>query len=740
MSPDAIRDDTSDGPRIAVLSAAGVAVVLDVAGPSLPRVLHWGDDLDLAGDDAAVLVQGAVPNNGVDELLGLPLLAGESDGWLGTQGVLGHRSGGAVFPSWSLTGPVDVIAGQDEGRDRRSPCGGRLVVRASDQRAGLDLELELVLDPHGVLTVTPSLTASAEGTYDVTGVTALMPLPPDALEVLDLTGRWARERSPQRSALQDGTHLRASRRGRTGHDATLLLSAGSPGFGFRSGRVWSAHVAWSGDHAHLVERLPEGAGVGAAVIGGGELLEPGEVRLGLGESYEAPPVVFVCSSDGLDGVSRRLHRHLRARAGHPVSPRPVVLNTWEAVYFDHDLTRLTALAETAASLGVERYVLDDGWFRHRRDDSAGLGDWWVDEGVWPGGLAPLFDRVRALGMQVGLWVEPEMVNPGSDLARDHPEWVLTARAPLARDQHVVDLAHPDAFAFLLQRLDALVGENGVDFLKWDHNRDLMVAETRERGPSAAAGGTRAGAHRQTRAVYALMDALRERHPGLEIESCASGGGRVDLGVLQRTDRVWASDTNDPLERASIAWWTSLLLPLELIGAHVGPPLSHTTGRSATLAFATSVALFGHAGLEWDITDTTAQEREQLAAWIALYRELRGLLHTGDLVRGDPLDDGVQLLGVVAADASEAVFAYEQLVTSGRARPGRVRFPGLDPARTYRVRRRDTPPAALGPQTSPPAWLGAGREGVVLSGALLTRVGLAMPVMDPASALVLHLTS
>ncbi len=743
-TPAAPEARATAGPRLAVLSAPGVSLVLDVAGPSLPRVLHWGEELDALreGGDAALLTQGAVPNNGVDDLLGLPLLAGEVDGWLGTPGLAGHRSGGSVFPSWSLTGAADVVLEGPGGG--RTGAGGRVAVRARDTAAGLVLDLTLVMDAHGVLALTSTLTASAEGDYDVSGVTALMPLPTDALEVLDLTGRWPRERSPQRSTLQDGTHLRASRRGRTGHDATLLLTAGTRGFGFRSGRVWSAHVAWSGNHAHLVERLPEGAGVGSAVIGGGELLEPGEVRLAQGESYASPPVVFVFSGEGLDGVSRRLHRHLRARPGHPSSPRPVVLNTWEAVYFDHDLDRLSDLAETAAAIGVERYVLDDGWFRHRRDDSAGLGDWWVDEGVWPGGLSPLFDRVRSLGMQVGLWVEPEMVNPDSDLARDHPGWVLTPRAPLSRRQQVLDLAHPDVFAHLLGRLDALVGENGVDFLKWDHNRDLLVPEPRvvEQSVARADGArttTRGGAHRQTLAVYALMDALRGRHPHLEIESCSSGGARVDLGILERTDRVWASDTNDPLERATIAWWTSLLLPLELIGAHVGPRLSHTTGRVASLPFATGIALFGHAGLEWDITTTTTEERDRLSAWIALYKELRGLLHTGDVVRADPLDDGAQLHGVVSADASEAVFAYEQLVASSRTRPGRVRFPGLDPSRTYRLERRDTPPSALGPQSAPPAWLSES-GGIVVSGELLVRVGLAMPVMNPASVLVLHLTT
>ena len=727
-------------PTLAVLSAAGVTVVLDVAGPSLPRVLHWGPEVDLGGaqgGDAgdrggALLAQAAVPNSFFDDLIGLPLLAGGLDGWLGTPGVAGHRSGAGVHPAWALDGPVDVTVARERG-------GGSVVARASDAVAGLSVEVTLTMDPHGVVVLGSTLTATADGVYDVGGVTALMPLPPHALEVLDLTGRWSRESSPQRGPLRDGTHLRASRRGRPGHDTPLLLTAGTPGFGFRSGSVWCTHVAWSGDQAHLVERLPQGAGVNAAVIGGGELLSPGEVRLARGETYLSPPVLFVFSETGLDGASARVHRRLRARPNHPASPRPVTLNTWEAVYFDHDLDRLRALADAAAALGVERYVLDDGWFRHRRDDTAGLGDWYVDEGVWPDGLAPLFDHVRSLGMQVGLWVEPEMVNPDSDLARAHPDWLLTARAPLARHQQVLDLAHPEVSSYLLERLDALVGQNGVDFLKWDHNRDLAVPE-RSGGSRADPGGAPyAGAHRQTLALYALLDALRERHPGLEVESCASGGGRVDLGILQRTDRVWTSDCNDPLERASIQWWTSLLVPLELMGAHVGPLESHTTGRTATLSFATAVALFGHAGAEWDVTALSADAHARLASWIALYRELRALLHSGDVVRADPLGDGAQLHGVVATDRSEAVYAYEQLTTSARARPGRVLLPGLDPQRTYRVRRRDAAHQSSHGQGRPPAWVDDA-EGVLATGALLGRAGLPMPVMAPASALLVHLTA
>ena len=208
--------------------------------------------------------------------------------------------------------------------------------------------------------------------------------------MLDLTGRWCRERHPQRRPFHQGTWLRQTRHGRTGHDSPLLLVAGTAGFGFRHGEVWGIHLAWSGDASWWAERLPDGS----SVLGAAEL---GEVVVEPGESYATPWVYAAWSDAGLDGLSARLHRFIRARPSHPRRPRPVVLNTWEAVYFDHRLDRLKALADTAAELGVERFVLDDGWFRHRRDDTAGLGDWYVDEDVWPDGLHPLVDHVRGLG-------------------------------------------------------------------------------------------------------------------------------------------------------------------------------------------------------------------------------------------------------------------------------------------------------------------------------------------------------
>ena len=686
--------------------AAGVSVVLDRTGPLLPRVLHWGADLGDA--NLADLVLAVTPqqvSNNVDDVVPVSVLPEQSVGWIGTPGVTGHRDGAAFSTSFTV--------------ERTETVGHRLVVTARDVAAGLSLVLEFELTDSGLIRQRATVTNDGEKTFQVDGVLPTLPVPTEATELLDFTGRHLRERIPQRHPFTVGTRLRENRRGRTGADASIILAAGTAGFGFGegAGEVWAVHVAWSGNHRIIAERTSSGV----SLLGGGELLLAGEVRLAAGESYRGP-WLYGSYGRGLDDMSARFHRYLRGRPTHPRSPRPVIINTWEAVYFDHDLAKLTALADVAAGVGVERFVLDDGWFRHRRDEHAGLGDWYVDETVWPKGLHPLVDHVRGLGMRFGLWVEPEMVNPDSDLARNHPDWIMATGGrlpPEARFQQVLDLGHADAYAYILERLDALLSEYDIAYLKWDHNRDLVDA-----GHSP---GGEAGVHVQTLRLYRLLDELRARHPHVEIESCASGGSRVDLGVLERTDRVWSSDCNDALERQLIQRWTGALLPPELIGAHVGPTVSHTTGRVHTLDFRAGTALFGHFGIEWDLTAATAAERDRLAAWVRLYKELRGLLHSGTVVRSDHPDPSLWVHGVVAADRSDAVYAVATTATGVWSPPGRVRLPGLDPDAAYRVAPLPPGDEAPGPVRHPLAWWTGGVE---LSGRTLGRVGVQAPVLFP----------
>ncbi|WP_423923823.1 alpha-galactosidase [Frigoribacterium sp. 2-23] len=698
------------------LRAGGTSVVVDLRGDRVPTIVHWGADLGDVGASALTsLARAARPqrvSGGLDEPTRASVVPLESDGWQYEPGLSGSRAGGVGFSP-----ALRIVEYTTDAR--------RLVVTAQDEEAGLTLTTELALGASGLLRQRLSVRNDLDTDYVVAGLHATFPVPATARELLDTTGRHLKERSPQRQPFTVGEHVRSSRRGRPGADATLLLFAGETGFGFRSGTVHGVHAAWSGNNRLAAVRTS----TADAVLLAGELLQPGEGLLTPGQSYTTPWLVGTWG-EGLDEAAARIHDDLRARPRHPSSARPVTLNTWEAVYFDHDLDRLSALAVRAADVGVERFVLDDGWFRHRRDDTAGLGDWFVDEGVWPDGLTPLIERVRALGLEFGLWVEPEMVNLDSDLARAHPEWILhpDPRWPVSgRQQHVLDLGHPDAFAYLLDRLDALLTENDIAYLKWDHNRDLLEA--------AHAASGRPAVHDTTVALYALLDELRRRHPGVEIESCASGGGRVDLGILDRTERIWVSDCIDPLERLDNQAYTNLLVPVEMMGQHVGAERSHSTGRTAPLAFQAAVALFGHFGIETDLTRLDDDALAELTSWVALHKQHRALFHTGRSVHADPIDPSVDVRGVVAADSSSAVYVLTQRTASVTLPVGRVTLPGLDASTVYDV--RILPPADLaGPGQSRLPWA----EGVTLTGRMLDVVGLEMPVLYPGSAVVLEVTS
>ncbi|WP_431279207.1 alpha-galactosidase [Leifsonia poae] len=723
------------------LRASGTSLVIDTVG-RVPRVLHWGADLgaiDTAEAEALRETGGpAVLNNSPDVPRAFSLWPTEFEGWAGTPAQEGHAAGSATTPRPETIAVRYSPQGDDGGN------GGTIEIDLVDAITALRSTMSLRLDPFGVLSVDISVVRDASlapdtaaTPYTLDALRVLLPVPERATDILDFTGKWCRERAPQRGPIFFGSHVRRARRGKPGHDAPFLVVAGTSDLSFGRGEAWASHLAWSGDAEYVVEKLTEGAGPFSSVLGVGEGLRPGEIALADGDRYVAPTALFVWSGEGLDGIAHRLHRRLRARPSHPSTPRPLTLNSWEAVYFDHDLDRLTALVERAGRVGVERVVLDDGWFHGRRDANAGLGDWFVDRSVWPDGLSPLVDIVRSHGMQFGIWFEPEMINLDSDLARAHPDWVLGPRQALgatARDQYVLDLTRPEVYEHVLERISAIVDEYGVDYIKWDHNRDLSEPV------SGYAGIDRPVVHEQTLALYRMLDTLRARHPRLEIETCSGGGGRVDLGILDRTDRVWASDCNDPVERLQIERWTRMLVPPELIGSHLGAPRSHTTSRRTDLSFRLIVALTAHAGIEWDLQEAGDDELERIAQWGAVYRELRGLIHSGRVVNADLSDDTTALSGFVAIDGSRAIYTWARLGTSAPGQSGRVRFPGLDARARYSVRIRDEFGPASRHQSADPSWIAAALrpDGVTLPGSVLAAAGVPLPTLNPQQAMLFDL--
>jgi alpha-galactosidase len=425
---------------------------------------------------------------------------------------------------------------------------------------------------------------------------------------------------------------------------------------------------------------------------------------------------------------QQMHGLVRASMDWPsgaMRPRPVHLNSWEACYFRHDEARILDLARAAAAIGAERFILDDGWFLGRNHDRAGLGDWVADPAKYPGGLKPLAQGVNALGMEFGLWVEPEMVNPDSDLYRTHPDWALHlsgAPQPTARNQLVLNLSLPQVEDYLFSSLDRLLSNVPIAYLKWDHNRDL-----------APAGGLA-----QVQGLYRLLARLRAAHPHVEIESCAGGGGRIDAGIAAFTHRFWTSDNLDAVSRATIQRGFQAFFPPELMGAHVGASPAHATGRRQTLGFRAGVALPGHFGVELDPAKLPAPELAELAGWIAFHTHWRHLLHGQTLVMGEGPDG---LLWQASGDDAEWLLLVTRIAPPQDRRPQPLALPflvGAGPVHVRLLARAGTTPHRSFGEPALLATLSG--DGVTFPANWLAHAGLPLPPLLAESVAVFHLNA
>ena len=689
------------------LSKGGIDFVLEeVAGALVIR--YWGPTV--TGGLAGIPFERTIPNSDFDQMQNPGVLREHSRGWLGYPTLSGHRAG----INWSTQ--FEVISLKSDG-DSASAL-------LEDRSAKLQIQYNFYLDHNGVLKASAVLTNLGD-TYTLNEFFYWLPLPGRATQSLDFAGRWSKERNPQRREIAIGRWVRDSFEGRSGHNFTIGEIALTPETSFSSGEAWAIALAWSGDTQYCIEKNYENE----TSIGASQIIRPGEIIIENGESYRAPDILASYSADGLDGLAQNYHRYLRNRQSHPKKSRPLTLNLWEAIYFNHDEAKINTLIDFAAETGIERVVLDDGWFGSRRSDRSGLGDWTVSTQVWPHGLKGIADRIHAKGMEFGLWFEGEMVNPDSDLYRNHPEWILSEGSripPLWRNELVLDLTNQSAFSYVLENVSKVIAENEVDYIKWDHNRVLIDAGSNERAAYVA----------QTRAIYSLFDELKQRHNGLEIESCASGGARIDLGMVNHVDRFWTSDNNDALERQTIQRWTMQFVPPELLGTHIGPSPSHQTGRYLPLSFRAITALFGHAGIEWDISAISTEERASLKSWISYYKSHRSLLHSGDVVRIDSSDES-HLYGVVSKDKNSALFVYAQLRPEITSHPKKIFLRELDPASRYRVKVVTEFGAPAMMSITPPPWL---KDGVEASGDALMKVGLPTPILRPENALLLEINA
>ncbi len=491
-------------------------------------------------------------------------------------------------------------------------------------------------------------------------------------------GRWTQEFSPVVTDIRTGVHLRESRRARTGHDHFPAMIAGTAPLAWTHGAAAAMHFDYSDVHRTVLESLPDGRRQVQAGIAETRWLEP-ESSLHSGNAF------WAFSQHGLNDLAFHYQQMVKdhiVKLPDPKAVRHVNYNCWEAIYFDHDIDRLKALATSAANVGAERFVLDDGWFGTnalpRDDDTSTLGDWFIDTNKYPEGLTPLVEHVNSLGMRFGIWFEPEMVNLNSQLAKHRPDWVLKhgdAKHIEGRQQFLLDLTNPSVVAYLFECIDAILSEHNIEYIKWDMNRDATRAVDAQGHRSLV---------RHSDAVHALMAKIRHAHPKVEIESCASGGGRIDYRVLKNTHRVWLSDSIDARVRWKMQSEAFLFLPPSVYGSHVGAEKVHTSARKQPMSFRAQVAMTGHMGIESDMDELDDADRKTLMRYIELYKTHRQWMHQGRQYRLDTVHKDNLTQQFVAPQKNQFLVFAGCIDIPVDETTAPLRLVGLDPDADYEV--------------------------------------------------------
>ena len=668
----------------------------------LPEVVYWGAPLP-AEDDPAVLNAARtldVTGGMLDENPDLSICPEAVRTFPGQPGLIVRSENGTpLLPKFCFA--------SDEARENG------LTLTYTDDENGLTYSADFDLDPDTHI-ITTSATLKAAAPLHLHWLAApVLPAPQQSDEMIDVSGRWCGEFQLNRTAWSPGIRYRENRTGRTGHEHFPGLLVPCRGATNTQGEAYAFHYGWSGGHRMIAEELPDGR----RQIQFGHAAR---METQASTEFKTAPLYAVYSSDGLNGCAVSFQRHLRDRVvtwPKPEEPRPVHYNCWEAVYFDHNMPVLKDIASRAAKLGAERFVLDDGWFGMRDDDTRSLSDWTVDPRKFPDGLDPLIQHVHGEGMTFGIWFEPEMINPDSDVHRAHPDWALGGEdQTLGRNQKVIDMAKPEVQSFIHSRMSEILKNHDVDYIKWDHNRVLPM-------PDAA----------QTRGSYALIDRLRREFPHVEIETCASGGGRIDFGILSRTQRVWLSDSNDALERLKMQHNAALFLPLAVTGSHVGPRVCHTSGRHLDISFRAWVAAQRHMGFEMDPRELDDREATVLSEVTRWWKNNRDWMISADILRLDSADPAIIAEQQMTRTAERFVVFAGRAGTSAQVAPRPLRLTRLDPNAMYEVELVNRSAASTLSRGAPVLKDGP----VTVSGAFLMHGGLSLPWSFPESMWVIE---
>ncbi|MDP4152797.1 MAG: alpha-galactosidase [Bacillota bacterium] len=504
-----------------------------------------------------------------------------------------------------------------------------------------------------------------------------------SFELLTLSGAWARETHIDRRALVPGIQKVESKRCASSPQQNPFVALLRPGTDEENGDVYAMNLVYSGSFTAGAE--VDEFGTTRLQIG----INPFDFswKLESGKWFQTPEAVMVYSDCGLGKMSRTFHslyRNRLCRGSWRDKIRPILLNSWEVMYFDLNKDKLTSLAKQAKQLGFELFVMDDGWFGHRNDAKSSLGDWYVDETKLPGGLSALIDGMDEIGIGFGIWVEPEMVSPDSDLYRAHPDWCIHVPdryRTLKRNQLILDLSRDDVCEFIIDIISKVLSSGRVRYVKWDMNRNMTEAG----GELLPPDKQREIGHRYILGLYRIMDAITSKFPDILFESCASGGGRFDPGMLYYMPQTWTSDNTDAGERMNIQYGTSLAYPAVAMAAHVSDVPNHQNGRITPLETRGFVAMGGNFGYEMDVSKPSDQEKEEIKAQIEYYKSIRHIVQFGDLYRlQSPYEGNTSAWLNVTADKSEAVVFHVKKLTECNVKIRILKLAGLDPSRQYSV--------------------------------------------------------
>jgi alpha-galactosidase len=560
-----------------------------------------------------------------------------------------------------------------------------LEITMKDPAAGLTVVLSYtVFEKWNAITRSARLINGGSSTIEVRRALSMsVDFAHDRYDLLQLSGAWARERHVHRRPLVPGLQAVESRRGASSHVQNPFVALLERGADETRGDVYGVSLVYSGSFTAGVEvdqfHAPR-LFIGINPFDFGWRLKPGE-------SFQTPEAVLVFSAEGLGGMSRKFHDLYRSRLCRGTfrdKTRPILVNNWEATYFDFNADKIEAIARAGKELGIELFVLDDGWFGKRDSDNSSLGDWFVDRRKLPNGLEDLARRVRDLGMQFGLWFEPEMVSPDSELYRAHPDWCLHIegrRRTEARQQLILDLTREDVQDYIVRTISDVLSSAPITYVKWDMNRNMTEIGSAKLPPERQ----RETAHRYMLGLYSVLERITSAFPHVLFESCSGGGGRFDPGMLYYMPQTWTSDNTDAISRLKIQYGTSIVYPVSAMGAHVSAVPNHQVGRVTPLETRGHVALSGNFGYELDLTKFTDEEKEIVKAQTALCKEIRHLVQFGDFYRLlSPFEGNAAAWMFVAKDKREAFAVYVQILKEPYAPLDRFRLKGLDPDLDYEM--------------------------------------------------------